>query len=217
MISALFLSGCDTLMKDAIRDVHQERRAAKKGAEFISNDALYSFTVPDDNYYIEDDPDGVILIPRNFYVYYRGSYVIRTFLKTALPEENRTDLKRSFDWINEKVRIGKAKQKAEIIFTEDRDFRGEKALYLETFVPGILEEYKATYYDVKKCSYGYTNLIFYHKERLYWVHYSDPYSPEQTLRQSTGALPHKVKEETKERFKAFVDKVSIDPVITKKR
>ncbi|UCB57582.1 MAG: hypothetical protein JSV30_03090 [Candidatus Omnitrophota bacterium] len=199
------LSGCGAL-RESIMDVYQEERAVEKGAYVMDEEGLYAFTITADDYYMERTANGVALIPRNFIAAEQGNYLLQTCPIEKVPENIRGDLKKSLDWINEKVIFKKAKQKADILLIEKRKFKDKNALYIEYFIPGKVKNGAGDRPAIERMSYGYSSVIFYHKDHLYWIYHSDPYDP---LDESLQANPV-VKENTQEAFEAFLEQVSID-------
>lgn len=173
---------------------------AERGMQVQDEEGLYKITVIDDGYAVSKTVKDVTeLVPSGTDVYKNGNYLVQTFPANGIPADIRGDLTKSFDWINQKVMMKRAKKKAQVVSDQERDFHGIKALYLESIFPGKTSKGVANLTVIQSYGFAYTNLVFYHKDHLFWVYYSRPETEVQFISKP------RITDEMKEKFDKFLE------------
>jgi hypothetical protein len=192
LVMALLLHGT-CLAGESGGVVYQPDQILAKGTQINDVDGLFRLIVTDDGYFMGKD------------AYTRGNYLVQTFPMSKISVETQKDLKKTFDWINEKVIAKRARKKAKISQTKERDFQGVKALYVESIFPGKTSKGLANLTVIHSYGFAYANIVFYNKGNLYWIYYSTPETDPMLIQEP------KVKEESKQKFEEFLAGISLNP------
>lgn len=177
---------------------------AEKGTQVQDQDGLYQITVIDDGYSISKGVKDVTeLVPTGTDVYQNGNYLVQVFAVDRIPADARGDLRKSFDWINQSVMMKRAKKKVQILSDQKRDFKGIKALYVGSIFPGKTSKGAMNLTVIQSYGFAYVNLVFYDKDRLFWIYYSRPETEAEFIPKP------RITGEMKEKFDKFLDGITL--------
>lgn len=147
------------------------------GQVFEVPERAFSVKAPEDDYLYVKTDNGVLFSPVGGSELRsdnpRGDYFIQSIPGENIPADVRGDLKGSAEWVEKKFGSSQAKKKMVTVKEEPRDFRGQNALYKETFLPELVREGPANLTVIDKPAFEYANLIFYQGGHLYYLSYGD--------------------------------------------
>lgn len=182
---------------------YQPGQILAKGTKINDDKGLYRLTVTDDGYFAVKIDDVLELICIDSDAYRKGNYYVQTFPIGKIPVQAQKDLRKSFDWINEKVIMKRARKKAQVILVKERYFKGAKALYLESSFPGKTSKGVANLTVIHNHGFAYTNLVFFNKDHLFWVYYSLPET-------EVDFIPKpRITDDMKNRFEQFLEGITL--------
>ncbi len=182
----------------------QGLESVTKGTQVQDEDGIYKITVIDDGYSISKSVKDVTeLVPTGTDVYKNGNFLVQIFPINSIPSDIGGDLKKSFDWINQKVIMKRAKKKAQVMLEQEREFNGLEALYIESIFPGKTSKGMANLTVIQSYGFAYTNIVFYNKGYLFWVYYSRPETEVEFIPKP------RITDEMKEKFDRFLNGITL--------